>query len=127
MMRRTTVLGFDERVERVLAYAFLWISGVLLFMVETRPTESSRNVRWHAAQSILTFGTLSLLILGVSLLKGMLGWIPLLGLLTNFGLGLLLNVLWWTTGILWVWLMVMAWVHPRYRLPLVDEWMRYFI
>ena len=56
-MRRTTVLGFDERVERVLAYAFLWISGVLLFMVEVRPTESSRNVRWHAVQSMLTFGT----------------------------------------------------------------------
>jgi len=125
-VHRTTVLGFDERVERVLAYAFLWISGVLLFMVEVRPTESSRNVRWHAAQSMLTFGTLSLLILGVSLLKGMLGWIPMLGLLTNFGLGLLLNVLWWTTGILWIWLMVMAWVHPRYCLPLVGEWVRYF-
>ena len=127
MMRRTTVLGFDERVERVLAYAFLWISGVLLFMVEVRPTESSRNVRWHAAQSMLTFGTLSLLILGVSLLKGMLGWIPLLSLLTDFGLGLLLNVLCWTMGILWVWLMIMAWVHRRYRLPLVSEWMRYFV
>lgn len=127
MMRRTTVLGFDERVERVLAYAFLWVSGVLLFMVETRSTESSRNVRWHATQSMLTFGTLSLLIFGVSMLKGMLGWIPVLSLVTDFGLGLLLNVLWWTTGILWVWLMVMAWLHPRYRLPLVSEWMRYFV
>ncbi len=126
-MRRTTVLGFDERVERVLAYAFLWISGVLLFMVEIRPTESSRNVRWHAVQSMLTFGTLSLLIVAVSLLKGMLGWVPFLGLLTNFGLGLLLNVLWWTMGILWVWLMAMAWLHPRYRLPLVGAWMRYFV
>ncbi len=85
-MRRTTVLGFDERVERVLAYAFLWISGVLLFMVEVRPTESSRNVRWHAVQSMVTFGTISLLILGVSLLKGMLGWVPILGLLTTLGL-----------------------------------------
>ncbi len=127
MMRRTTVLGFDERVERCLAYAFLWVSGVLLFMVETRETESSRNVRWQAAQSMVTFGTLSLLMFGVSLLKGMLGWIPVLGLVTNFGLGLLLTVLWWTMGILWVWLMVMAWAHPRYRLPLVGEWMRYFV
>lgn len=124
-MRRTTVLGLDERVERVLAYAFLWISGVLLFMVEIHPTESSRNVRWNAMQSIVIFGTLTLLIVGVGLLKGMLGWVPVLGLLTNFGLGLLLTVLWWTMGILWVWLMLMAWVHPRYRLPLVGDWMRY--
>ncbi len=127
MMRRMTVLGLDERVERVLAYTFLWVSGLLMFVVETRSTESSRNVRWHGMQSMITFGTLSLLIFGVSMLKGMLGWIPALGLLTNFGLGLLLSVLWWTTGILWVWLMVMAWTRPRYRLPFVREWMRYFL
>ena len=126
-MRRATVLGLDERVERVLAYAFLWVSGLLLLLVETRPTESSRNVRWHAAQSLLTFGTLSLLMLGVSMLRGMLGWVPVLSLITNFGLGLLLNILWWTTGILWVWLMVMAWINPRYRLPYVSRWLQFVL
>ena len=126
-MRRTTVLGFDERVERVLAYAFLWVSGLLLFMVEVRPTEGSRIVRWNAVQSMITFGTLTLLIVGVNVLRGMLSWVPVLGLLTDFDLSLLINVLWWTMGILWVWLMAMAWMHPRYRLPLVGEWMRYFV
>ena len=127
MVRRTTVLGLDERVERVLAYSFGWVSGLLLLLIETRPTESSRNVRWHAAQSVLTFGTLSLLMLGVSMLKGMLGWVPVLSLITNFGLGLLLNILWWTTLILWIWLMVMAWLHPRYRLPYVSNWLRFVL
>ena len=126
-MRRTTVLGFDERVERVLAYAFLWVSGLLLFMVEVRPTASSSIVRWNAVQSMITFGTLTLLIVGVNVLRGMLSWVPVLGLLTDFGLSLLINVLWWTMGILWVGLMAMAWMHPRYRLPLVGEWMRYFV
>ena len=125
MVRRTTVLGLDERVERVLAYAFFWVSGLLLLLIETRSTESSRNVRWHAAQSVLTFGTLSLLMLGVGMLKGMLGWVPVLSLITNFGLGLLLNILWWTAIILWIWLMIMAWVNPRYRLPYVSNWLRY--
>ena len=127
MVRRTTVLGLDERVERVLAYSFGWVSGLLLLLIETRPTESSRNVRWHAAQSLLTFGTLSLLMLGVSMLKGMLGWVPVLSLITNFGLGLLLNILWWTTLILWIWLMVMAWINPRYRLPYVSNWLRFVL
>jgi len=125
MVRRTTVLGLDERVERVLAYAFFWVSGLLLLFIETRPTESSRNIRWHAAQSVLTFGTLSLLMFGVGMLKGMLGWVPVLSLITNFGLGLLLNILWWTALILWVWLMAMAWVNPRYRLPYVSRWLRF--
>ena len=127
MVRRTTVLGLDERVERVLAYSFGWVSGLLLLLIETRPTESSRNVRWHAAQSVLTFGTLSLLMLGVSMLKGMLGWVPVLSLITNFGLGLLLNILWWTTLILWIWLMVMAWMYPRYHLPYVSRWLRFVV
>jgi uncharacterized membrane protein len=120
MMQRVTTLGLDERLERVLAYTFGWLSGVLLLLIE-----KNRTVRWHAAQSMVTFGGLSLLMFGVSMLKAWLGWIPLLGLLTNFGLGLLLDALWWTTVVLWMWLMVMAWTRPDYRLPFVSKWTRY--
>ena len=119
MMHRMTTLGLGERLERVLAYLFFWVSGLLLFLFE-----KNRNVRWHAAQSIITFGSLSLLMLGVSMLKGMLAWIPILSLLTNFGLGLLLNILWWTWLILWVWLIIMAWVKPDYRLPFISRWVQ---
>ena len=122
MMQRVTTLGLDERLESVLAYAFGWISGLVLFLLE-----KNRRVRWHAMQSMVTFGTLSLLMFGVNFLKGMLSWIPLLGLLTNFGLGLLWNVLWWTTLFLWIWLMAMAWVQPNYRLPFISEWVRHFV
>jgi uncharacterized membrane protein len=122
MMRRMTTLGLGERLERVLAYAFFWVSGLLLFLFE-----KNRNVRWHAVQSMITFGLLSLLMFGVSILKGLLSWIPILGLLTSFGLGLLLNILWWTWLILWVWLMVMAWLRPDYRLPFISQWVRYFV
>lgn len=117
-----TTLGMNERLERVLAYAFGWVSGILLFIFE-----KNRNVRWHAVQSMVTFGTLSLLMFGVNMLKGMLGWIPILSLVTNFGLGLLSSALLWTTVILWVWLMVMAWLRPDYRLPFISQWVRYFV
>lgn len=122
MMHRMTTLGLDERVERVLAYAFGWVSGLILFFLER-----NRTVRWHAAQSMIAFGTLSLLIFAVSMLKGMLAWIPLLGLLTSFGLGLLINILWVATLLLWVWLMAMAWMRPDYRLPYISEWVRNFV
>ncbi|MBO0795559.1 MAG: hypothetical protein J2P36_32100, partial [Ktedonobacteraceae bacterium] len=85
------------------------------------------NVRWHAAQSLVTFGTLSLLSLGVSMLRGMLSWIPMLGMLTDASLGLLLYMLWWITVLLWVWLMIMAWTRPTYRLPIVSRWVRYLV
>jgi uncharacterized membrane protein len=118
-----TSLGLGERIERVLAYALGWVSGVILFLIEKK----NRNVRWHAAQSMVTFGILSVLMWGVSILKWVLGSIPLLNILTNFGLGLLWNGLWWISLILWLWLMIMAWVREDYRLPFVGDWVRYFV
>jgi uncharacterized membrane protein len=122
MMHRMTTLGLDERVERVLAYSLGWLSGILLFVLE-----KNQNVRWHAAQSMIVFGALSVVIAGVSILKGVLAWVPLLSLLTNFGLGLLLSALWWVSLLLWIWLMVMAWLYPDYRLPFVSRWLRYLV
>jgi uncharacterized membrane protein len=116
MMNRMTTLGLDERLERVLAYAFGWVSGIILFLLE-----KNRTVRWHAVQSMVTFGTLSVVMLMVSLLRLYLGWIPLIGLITNAGLGLLLSVLWWVTIGLWLWLMLMAWFQPNYRLPIIGD------
>ncbi len=122
MMNRMTSLGIDERLERVLAYSLGWVSGLILFFLE-----KNRNVRWHAVQSMVTFGSLSILMFAISLLKGFLAWIPLLGWLTSAGLGLLLSVLWWVTIILWVWLMVMAFVKEDYRLPFVSDFVRYWV
>lgn len=121
-MQKMTSFGLDERLERVLAYSLLWVSGLFLFVFER-----NRNVRWHAMQSMLTFGTLTLLLFAVTMLQSMLGWIPVLGLLTTFGLNLLFNILRWTIGLLWLWLMVMAWLKPDYRLPFVGDWVQRFL
>ena len=118
-MHRMTTLGLDERIERVLAYSLFWVSGLVLLLVE-----KNENVRRQALQSLITFGTLSLLIVGVMMLNSVLSWIPLLGILTSFGLALLLRILWWTWFILWIWLLIMAWSHPNYRLPLVSDWIQ---
>ncbi len=122
MIHRATTLGLSERFERVLAYMFFCFSGVVLFIFE-----KNRTVRWHAIQSMLTFGTLFILMFAVSVLKGVLGIIPLLSFLTNFGLGLLLGMLQVVTIMLWLWLMFMAVVRPNYRLPFIGKWVRIFI
>ncbi|MEO8970698.1 MAG: hypothetical protein ABI406_03750 [Ktedonobacteraceae bacterium] len=118
-----TSLGMDPRLERVLAYAFFWVSGLILFFVERK----DRSVRGHAAQSMVTFGLLFLLMFGVSMLSNFLSWIPILGGLTSLGLGLLMRVLGWVIGILWVWLMINAWFKPDYRLPIIGNWIRYLV
>ena len=122
MMHRMTTFGLNERLERVLAYAFGWISGLLLFLFE-----KNRHVRWHALQSMIVFGSLSVLIVVVNILKWMLSGIWLLNLVTNFGLGLLSSILLWVGILLWLWLMVMAWLHRDYQLPFLSKWLRYFV
>ena len=122
MIHRATTLGLSERLERVLAYVFFCFSGIVLFVFE-----KNRAVRWHAMQSMLTFGTLFVLMFMVSMLRGILGIIPLLSYLTNFGLGLLWWILWVVTIMLWLWLMFMAMVRPDYRLPFIGKWVRIFV
>ena len=121
MHRKATTLGLEERTERVLAYLFFWISGIFFLFFE-----KNRNVRWHALQSTLVFGALWLGMFAVSMLKTMLSimlsTIPILGSVlvsvTAFGLGLLFNVLLWITMLLWLWLMLKAFLEPSYRLPI---------
>src|SRR5207248_9180471 len=93
-----TRLGLPERVESALIYplslllglfvpvigwVLAWLLGLGVFFFE-----KNRNVRRHGLQSAFVFGSLSVLLAVVSLLKVFLGGIPLLGFLTTFGLGL---------------------------------------
>ena len=131
MRSRATTLGLDERLERVLIYAvslvislFLplgWLPGLILYFVE-----KNRNVRFHSLQSAVTFGTLSILYFLVILVKGLLGWIPILGGVTSLGLGLLASIIWWVMIILAIYLIIMVWFRPGHRLPFVsrfiDKW-----
>ena len=118
--RKATTLGLDERTERVLAYLFIWISGIFFLLFE-----KNRNVRWHALQSTLVFGALSLGMFAVMILKAVLGFrlslnpllTVVLGSLTAFGLNVLVTILVWVSVILWLWLMWMAFFKPHYRLP----------
>ncbi len=109
---KQTTLGLPEPVERVGAYALFWVSGLILLLVERNP-----NVRHHARQSLLVFGTLSVLGFALWLIGGVLHVLPLIGgiLAAPFGwLGALVQVV---SIILWVVLMVMAAINPRFRLP----------
>ena len=137
MMGGSTTLGLPERWERTLVYPLLlviilfvpsalaWllgiVLGVLLFYIE-----KNRNVRWNALQAVATLGPLSILYAVVHILMFLLGGIPLLGGVTVLGLGLLSSVIWWVMVILAVYLMIMAWLRPNYRLPfvsnIIDRW-----
>lgn len=116
-----TSLGLSERLERVLTYPFLWVGGLFFFLIERK----NRNVQWHAKQSMAVFVPLSLLYFLISFIGGLLGKIFILGIVFGAVFGFVTFILGWIIVLLAVWLMLMAWVKPDYRLPFISDWIRY--
>jgi uncharacterized membrane protein len=95
-----TVLGIDEKWERVLCYLGIWVTGLIFLVIEQR----NQTVRRHAMQSLVVFGTLSVL----TALLGLFSHIPLIGLLF-LALG---GVAGLVTFVLWIILMIAAYSSP---------------
>jgi len=98
-----TSSGMDEHVAAALAYALGWITGAVFLLTE--PT--NKFVRFHALQSLIVFGGLSLLwfiTLSIPVL-----WLIALVLLPPVSL------------ILWLFLMFKAYQGERFKVPFVGE------
>ena len=116
--------GLSENAAATLCYAVGWITGIVFYLIDKRP-----YVRFHAAQSIVTFGGLHIIrivlamIFGVGFLFGGLrhhhyGY----GALGGIGVGLaLLAAFSLFTFILWIVCMVKASQGQKFMLPLAGE------
>lgn len=102
--RSQSSTGLDPKLAGVFCYLLGWISGVVFLVIE----KQSDDVRFHAFQSVATFGALFVL----SIVAGV---IPIIG-------GLVSVLLAPVGLILWIVLMVKAWQGERFKLPLVGDW-----
>ena len=91
--------GLSENVAGLLCYVLGWISGVVFILIE----QENKFVRFHAIQSIMVFGVLT--VAGI-----ILGWIPVIGGIFSW----IISVLGF---ILWIVLMVKAYQGTKYKLP----------
>ena len=98
-----TSIGMKENVASGLCYLLGWISGLVFILIE----QDNRVVRFHAWQSILVFGSLSILAV-------IAGWLPVLG-------GLLAPLVSIVTVVLWIVLLVKAFQGERLSLPVVGH------
>ena len=94
-----TSTGLDENIAGLLCYVLGWVSGIIFLLIEPE----NKTVRFHAFQSIIVFGILTIA-------ASILSWIPWIG---NF-FGGLIGIL---AFILWIVLMVKAYQGGRYKLP----------
>ncbi|MFC1916929.1 DUF4870 domain-containing protein [Chloroflexota bacterium] len=94
-----TSMGLEPNLAGLLCYVVGWVTGLIFFILE----KDNQFVRFHAMQSIVVFGVLTVISIILSFIP-VIGWI----------LGWLLGVLGF---ILWIILMLKAYKGERYKLP----------
>lgn len=100
--------GLQENVAVLLAYVLGWLTGIIFLLIDKRP-----YVKFHAAQSIVVFGGLTVLRIGIGIVAGIFGGISGLGAIVALGAVISLVGL-----VLWILLMVKAYQHQNFRVPI---------
>ncbi len=106
----STQSGLSENVAGLLCYLLGWITGLIFFLIDKRPF-----VRFHAAQSIVVFG-------GLTVIRIVLSMLFISGGLAGFSAGV--GILWVVSLVglvLWILLMVKAYQGEKYRIPLAAD------
>ncbi|MFP3974803.1 MAG: DUF4870 domain-containing protein [Dehalococcoidia bacterium] len=93
----------------LLCYVLGWITGLIFILIE----KEDQFVRFHAVQSIMVFGGLTILSIVLSVLEV----IPYIGVLFMV-IQILVGI---AAFILWVFLMIKAYQGSRYKLPFTGE------
>jgi uncharacterized membrane protein len=113
-----TQTGLSENAAAALSYVLGWITGIIFFLIDKRP-----YVRFHAAQSIVTFGGLHIIRIALGMVFGV-GW--MFGGMSHYGYGLggfgigfaLLSLIGLLSFILWIVCIVKAASGQRFVLPI---------
>jgi uncharacterized membrane protein len=100
--------GIEENVAGLLCYVLGWLTGIIFLLIDKRPF-----VKFHAAQSIVVFGGLTVLRIGLAIMGGMTGGLVGWGVYSM--ISLILGLL---TLVLWVLLMVKAYQHELFKVPI---------
>ncbi len=102
MPEKTTITGLPENTEAALTYLLWWVSGLLFLILE----KDSLKVRFHALQSIVIFGLVTVIPM-----------IPILG-------WVLAPFVWLGGFVLWLVLIVKTYQGEDLELPVVSEFVR---
>lgn len=94
-----TSMGLEPNLAGLLCYVVGWVTGIIFLVLE----KENQLVRFHAMQSIVTFGA-------ITVAEIILNFIPIIGWIIN----LILSIL---AFILWVVLMLKAYQGQKYKLP----------
>jgi uncharacterized membrane protein len=109
-----TSLGMRARTAGWLSYLLGWVTGLIFFLME----KENRFVRFHAMQSILFFGGLSILEAVIRFFETVFSY----SLVPIFGFGVISSVVGLVSFICWIVLMVRASKGMYYKLPVIGDY-----
>lgn len=112
--------GLPQTTAALLSYLGWWVTGLIFYLLE-----SNRFVRFHALQSVMTFGSISVLLVALSAIRRaplvlvrtgsarFSAWLSLLGALTP--------LIWIGAFLLWAVLIVKAAQGEIFKLPVAGD------
>jgi uncharacterized membrane protein len=103
MYHKKTSLGLDENIESIIAYAGIWLTGLIFLFIE----KENNHVRFHAMQSLITF--FSLFIVSSLILV-----IPVIGVIIS-------SLITFVGTVLWFLLMYKAYNGEIFKLPFIGD------
>ena len=98
-----TSMGMEQNLEGLLCYVLGWVTGIVFLVME----KDNKFIRFHAVQSIVVFGALTIVAI-------ILNFIPVVGWIINLILGI-------AAFILWIVLMMKAYQGTMYKLPIAGD------
>ena len=113
-MTGPTSTGVDPRLSALLCYAAWWVSGLIFLIIE----QEHRDVRFHAAQSLVLFGGLSAIIAVLSI--GSVGMLMVSGGAFQAA-RMLVYLVWLAAVVLWLILMYRTYNGQTWRVPLAGD------
>jgi len=109
--------GMSANVAGLLSYVAGWITGIVFVVLEKKST----FVKFHAWQSLMTFGVLTvaqIVFAGILTAIGFASFSPGLILFAS----VISTIIWILTVILWIVLMIMAGTGKMWKVPLAGNW-----
>jgi uncharacterized membrane protein len=111
--------GLSENAAATLSYVLGWLTGIIFYLIDSRP-----YVRFHAAQSIVTFGGLHIIRSVIGVMFGLGWWYGGYGMVHfgGFGIGVfLLAIIGLLSFALWIICMIKAFHGERWMVPIAGD------
>ncbi len=114
-----TSTGLEPNIAGLLCYVLGWLTGIIFLVIE----KDNKFVKFHAMQSIVVFGALTVISILVSIIQGIVFSAAIrggaFGLLSVFGfISTIIWILWLVLAII---LIIKAYQGETYKLPFAGD------